>query len=212
MKKLMVVFCIVLLTLPLTSLAEEEPILPALRERKTLHSSYNPDAFVPEDIITRILTAAFSMPTGGGQFYVVTDRGIMAAMRGGNPWSQALETCPCVIVVAADESLAFYPELQEMDAGLASGAILAQATAEGLTTCVLSIAPQQERIRSVREALQMPDTITPVMMIAMGYPVADAVSSASVDGWNDGQVYWFNSQENSELHQLSDLLQANEET
>ena len=194
MKKLISVFCILLLTLPLMSLAEEEGVLPALKERQTLHGRYDPDTAVPEEIITRILSAAFSMPTGGGQrsleFYVVTDRETMAAMRGGNPWSQALETCPCVIVVAANDSQAFYPELQEMDAGLAAGAILVQASAEGLTTCVLSISPQQERIHSVRAALQMPETMTPVMMIAMGYPSTDAISSASVDGWDDQQVHW----------------------
>ncbi len=194
MKKMIAVICVALLALPLSGLTEENGILPALGERRTLHNRYDPDNSVPEDAIIRILSAAFSMPTGGDQrsleFYVITDRGAMAAMRGGNPWSQALETCPCVIVVASDESRAIYPELQEMDAGLAAGAILVQATREGLTTCVLSIAPQQERIRSVRGALQMQDNLTPVIMVAMGHPAADAVASASVNGWDGQQVHW----------------------
>lgn len=193
MRKLAIVLCALLLAWPFTCLAEETGILPALEQRQTLHSHYDPDHMVSESALTSILTAAFSMPTGGGQrsleFYVVQDRDTLSAMRGGNPWSQALVTCPCVIVVAADENRAVYPELQEMDAGLAAGAILAQATAEGLTTCVLSISPQQERIRSVREALGMSDTTTPILMIALGYPAADAVSSASVYGWNGAQVH-----------------------
>ena len=73
----------------------------------------------------------------------------MQEMKGGNPWSQALDTAPCVIVVTADQDSAFYDELLEMDAGIAAGAMLIQAADLGLTTCILSIAPQEERIRSV---------------------------------------------------------------
>ena len=114
----------------------------------------------------------------------------MRAMQGGNPYSQALESAPCVIVIAGDMRKALYPELQEMDAGLAAGAILAQASETGLSTCVLSISPQAERIESVMNALSMEPSLMPILMIAAGYPAEDAYSSASVDGWDDSRVHW----------------------
>ena len=175
------------------SAEQEASILPALWNRTTLHSQYHTERNLSDAQITALLKAGFSMPTSGGQrsldFFVVTDRETMRAMQGGNPYSQALETVPCVIVIAADNGRAFYEELQEMDAGLAAGAILAQASELGLSTCVLSIAPQSQRISSVQTALHMPDSYLPLLMIAVGYPAADAVSSASVDTWKDAQVH-----------------------
>ena len=182
-----IVVIIAALCLMTTAMAD----IPA-KDRTTLHSGYDATTLVPEEMINAILSAAFSMPTGGGQraleFFVVTDRSTMQEMKGGNPWSQALDTAPCVIVVTADGDSAYYDELLEMDAGIAAGAMLIQAADLGLTTCILSIAPQEERIRSVRTALET-DTL-PILMMAVGYPAVDTYSSASVDGWNDAQVHW----------------------
>ena len=77
-----------------------------------------------------------------------------------------------------------------MAAGLAAGAILTQAYEMVLTTCVLSIAPQPQRMESVRSALNMPYSFTPILMIAVGYPSADAVTSASVESWDDIQIHF----------------------
>ena len=169
-------------------------LLPALTNRTTLHSRFDAGKLLAEEEIQLILQAAFTMPTGGDQqsleFYVVTERNTMAEMRGGNPWSQALETASCVIVIAANNEIAHYPELQEMDAGLAAGAMLVQASSLRLTSCVLSISPQEQRISSIRAALSIPETITPILMVAFGYPDADAVSSASVENWEDRRVHW----------------------
>ncbi len=39
-------------------------------------------------------------------------------------------------------------------------------------------------------ALDMPDSFTPVLMIAVGYPAADVLTSASVESWNDHQIHY----------------------
>lgn len=162
--------------------------------RTTLHSRYDSGRQVTDTQISELLNAAFSMPTGGNQraleFFVVTDREKLRDMKGGNPYSQALDSAPCVIVIAADTESAFYDELLEMDAGIAAGGILLQAADMDLSSCVLSIAPQEERIRSVRSVLNMEDNLRPILMIALGYPEADAVSSASVSNWDESQVHW----------------------
>ena len=189
----MLILCFVIALVSGGCAEEETTVLPALRNRTTLHSSYDKDRNLSDEQITALLKAGFTMPTGGGQrsldFFVVTDREPLTAMRGGNPYSQALETAPCVIVVAADNSRAYYEELQEMDAGLAAGAVLAQASEMELATCVLSISPQPQRVSSVQTALHMPESYTPILMIAVGYPMVDTYSSASVDGWDDHQIH-----------------------
>ena len=162
--------------------------------RTTLHSGYDTEHSLTEEQISGLLNAAFSMPTGGNQraleFFVVTDRESLSKMKGGNPYSQALDSAPCVIVIAADTGSAFYEELLEMDAGIAAGAILLQAADFNLSTCVLSIAPQQERIHSVRSALGMDESLLPVLMIAVGYPDPDAVSGASVNNREESRINW----------------------
>lgn len=183
-------FFIIIMVLIVGSACADVPY----ESRRTLHSGYSISNPVSDKDITLLLSAAFSMPTGGNQraldFYVVTDREKMLEMKGGNPYSQALDSAPCVIVIAADTEAAWYEELLEMDAGLSAGAILLEAADLGLTTCVLSIAPQSERILSVRSALDIPESMLPVMMIAVGYPEADAISGASTGNWSDEQVHW----------------------
>ncbi len=162
--------------------------------RTTLHNQYDSDRQVTDTQISELLNAAFSMPTGGNQraleFFVVTGREKLRDMKGGNPYSQALDSAPCVIVIAADTESAFYDELLEMDAGIAAGGILLQAADMDLSSCVLSIAPQEERIRSVRSVLNMGDNLRPILMIALGYPETDAVTGASVSNWDESQVHW----------------------
>ena len=162
--------------------------------RTTLHDHYDPDQPVGTEQITGLLNAAFSMPTGGNQraleFYVVTDRETLMNMKRENAYYWALETAPCVIVIAADTDIAFFDEILEADAGIAAGAILLQAADYGLCTCVLAVAPYQEKIQSVREALNLEETHQPILLVAVGYPDEDAVSGASVSNWNESQIYW----------------------
>ena len=112
----------------------------------------------------------------------------MRKMQEGHPYASALSTSPLVIVVSGDMADAYYPELLEMDAGLAAGAILMEAADRSLATCVLSISPQEKRIESVRAALSLPETLRPILMVAVGYPSEDARTSASIRPLDDVSV------------------------
>jgi nitroreductase len=74
-------------------------------------------------------------------------------------------------------------------AGLAAMAMIVQAPDIGLSSCVLSISPQEERVSSAKSALSMPANYTPVLMVAFGYPAADAASGASVETYKESQVH-----------------------
>lgn len=179
------------LSLSLPGVAEEARS-ESLYGRTTLHGDFD-TAPLEEEAIDLLLRAGFSGPTGGNQrsldFFVVTDRAVMRGIQEGHPFASALDTAPLVIVIAGDESTARYPELHEMDSGIAAMAMMVQAADLGLASCVLSISPQESRVNSARSALSMPDTMTPVLMVAFGYPATDAVSSASVEAYNAAQVH-----------------------
>lgn len=177
---------LLVLSLPMAGVAE------VLYERMTLHSGFDSTP-LEDDVTQRLLEAGFSAPTGGDQrslvFFAVTDRAAMQQMQEGHPYASALDSAPLVVVIAGDEGKARYPELQEMDSGLAAMAMMVQAAEIGLSSCVLSISPQESRIDSARQALAMPDSFRPVLMVAFGYADADVTSSASVYNYDAARVY-----------------------
>lgn len=160
---------------------------------RTTARSFSND-LVSDEQTESLIRAAFTSPTGGNQraweFIVVTDREIMKEIQTGHPYSEALDTAPLVIIVAANESGAGYQDLLEFDSGIATQSILIQASELGLSSVAMSIAPQEERIQAVVSAVNLPDHIVPHMMVAIGYPETDGVSSASVDYFDEGKVHY----------------------
>ncbi|QQO07779.1 nitroreductase family protein [Breznakiella homolactica] len=159
---------------------------------RTTARSFSPEP-VTEEQIDLLLRAAFASPTGGNQrsweFIVVTDRKAMAVIQEGHPFAQALDTAPLLIIVAGNEQSARYRELLEFDSGIATQAILIQAAELGLSSVAMSIAPQEARIGAAARAADLPDYVVPHIMIAVGHPASDAVSSASVNFYSAQKVH-----------------------
>ena len=149
---------------------------------------------VRQDQIDLLIKAGFAAPTGGNQhaceFIIVTDKATMLNMKKGNPYSGALDTAPLTIVVSVNQNTAIYPELLVMDAGIAVQSILVQASSLGLASVPMSIAPQESRVQGVSTALNLPSGIVPQIMISIGTPAPDAVSSASTSYYDDRRVHY----------------------
>jgi nitroreductase len=172
--------------------AEQTNILDGIFDRKTARQFSQIE--VTQEQISLLLKAAFSSPTGGNQrsweFIVVTDRNTMINMKRGNPYSQALDTAPLVIVIAVNTQTAAFPELLTIDAGIAAQSILVQASKLGLTSVPMSIAPQKIRIEGVSQALNIPAGIIPQIMICLGQPSVDTVSSASTSFYSESKIHY----------------------
>jgi nitroreductase len=172
--------------------AEEPKNFDGIFDRKTART-FSPNRVTNEQI-ELILKAAFAAPTGGNQrsceFIVVTDRNTMINMKRGNPYSQALDTAPLAIVIAVNTKTAIYPELLALDAGMAVQSMLVQAAKLGLASVPMSIAPQRNRIQGVSDALNIPGEVIPQMMICIGQPSTDAVSSASTNYYDKNRVHY----------------------
>lgn len=190
MKKVLCIALVLVLAMTTCALAEKADVL---YERTTIHANGKYDTTaLPDETVDLLLHAAFSAPSGGNQqsnnYYVVTDRELMKIIQEGHPYAQPLDTAPLVIIVAGDEATCTFPELLEMDAGLSAGAMQVQATALGLSSCVLSIFPQEERVNAVRKAVNMPETMKPVLMVAFGTADVDTVATASVENYTADRV------------------------
>ena len=186
------------------ALADEESKAPEggveeIYARTTLHAGFDPESPLTEEEIALILNAAFAAPTGGNQraidFFPVTDREILDKLGAAHKNYMAPQSAPFVVVIARATDREKFPELIEMDAGLAAGSMLTQAAALGISTCCLSIAPQCDREFNVVNALNIPyATINspmyePIMMVAFGRPSTDVDASASVLNYNAAQVH-----------------------
>ncbi len=64
--------------------------------------------------------------------------------------------------------------------------ILLEATDQGLGTCWLGIYPKPERVSVVKEIYQIPESVTPLCIIAVGYPDEDKETK---DGYDHSRVH-----------------------
>jgi nitroreductase len=167
-------------------------VIDGIFDRKTARE-FSPHT-VAREHIDLLVKAAFAAPTGANQrsceFIIVTDRDVMATMKKGNPYSQALDTAPLAIVIAVNVKTAAFPELLTMDAGMAAQNILVQASELGLASVPMSIAPQKIRIEGVSQALHIPAEIVPHIMICIGQPLTDAISSASANFYDAHKIHY----------------------
>ena len=127
-------------------------IIDALADRQTLHgldgSMYNPDQPVSEQDIRSILTAGFSAPTAVGQqcleFVVVTDREAMLPILDHNENANELKSCPALICLVEHDGEDTRSRFYQYDSGIAAMAMVTQASALGLCSCIMSMKTEEK--------------------------------------------------------------------
>ena len=100
-------------------------------------------------------------------------------MQENHNYSWGLYTAPLVIVVAGNNERGDFGILHTVDGSMAAMAMMTQATAMGLSACLVSVAPIPAHMESVAAALNMPDYMDPVAMVTFGFPTVDAWTNAS---------------------------------
>ena len=154
---------------------------------------YDASKQIPDSDLQLILKAAFASPTAdnsrAAEFIVVQDRNKIINLKEGNPYASQLNTAPTVIVIAVNEKTIVHNDLAALDAGIAAQSIMIQAAELGYASVPMSIAPQETRVKNTRSVLGLPNYVTPYIMVVVGFPAADAVTSASTDYWNDSKVH-----------------------
>ena len=135
------------------------------------------DRPVAADTIEMLLRAGMAAPTAVNKqpwhFVVVNDRAKLDELGGNGRQSQMWQESTLAIVVCGDMDKALEGPAQAFwvqDCSAATENILLAAHALGLGAVWTGCYPMEERMTSVRQVLNLPESIIPLCVIVMGYP------------------------------------------
>ncbi len=167
--------------------------------RRRMVRAYEPDRPVARETLNELLSLAIRAPSAGysqgWQFLVlddITSRDrfwAATATPATDTWLAGMKTAPALIVVLSDKEayLERYAEKDKgwvdraedrwpvpywhIDAGMAALLILLGAVDHALGGCFFGVPP--ERLDELRAAFAIPDRLTPIGVVSVGYPAPD---------------------------------------
>lgn len=144
---------------------------------------------VEQKKIEMLLKAAMAAPSASNrkpwQFVVVTQRGTLDALAEAHPYGKMLFEAPLCISVCGD--LTEMEPYWVQDCSAATENLLLAATGLGLGAVWLGVYPRDQRVAAVRATLALPDHITPLNLISIGYPAEEKEPRTQYD---ESRVHW----------------------
>lgn len=132
------------------------------------------DQDVADEVIEKILRAAMAAPSAGNEqpwhFVVMRDRGRLEAITEFHEYAFMLKQAPVAIAVCADTALEKFDGFWVQDCSAAVENMLLAATDLGLGSVWLGIHPVPERVDGLARLLNVPRSVVPFAVIALGYP------------------------------------------
>ncbi len=145
---------------------------------------------VEQEKIEKILQAAMQAPTAGNQqaweFYVVSNPNVLKQLSTAHPDAGPAGNAPFSIVVVYKDGGRF-PELNDVDAAIATENIWLEATELGLGAVMLAVAPFQDRMERVDTILDLPNDKHSFAIIPIGYPMGE---KAQTNRFDEKKVYY----------------------
>ena len=149
------------------------------------------DRPISADTLETLLKAGMAAPTAVNKqpwaFVVTTGRDALDSLATLQP---RLKTAAAAITVCGDMTRAIEGEGRDFwvqDCSAATENILLAAHALGLGAVWTGVYPIAERVGNVSRALALPDSVVPMCIIAVGYPVADQEPK---DKWDPSKVHY----------------------
>ena len=134
------------------------------------------DRPVKKEKTLAILRAAMQAPSAGNQqpweFYVVTNKEKLEALSKVHPYAGMTKDAPAAIV-AVYRKECMLPDYAQIDLSIAMENLWLETGAQGLGGVWLGIAPLEERMKSVEEILNIPDTMRAFAIFPYGYPAEE---------------------------------------
>ncbi len=132
---------------------------------------------VSDDMIKKLIEAGVHAPSARNfqpwHFIVLSDKDKMKKITEVHPNAGMLSRAPLGILVCGDMKLQDSEGYMAQDLSAVTQNILLAAHAHGLGSVWLGVFPRQERIKGIREILEIPDHILPFSLIAIGYPAEE---------------------------------------
>ncbi|MFT3739673.1 MAG: flavin reductase [Breznakibacter sp.] len=180
---------------------EEPAYTPVIHENPTLATIYNrksvrryTDRKVGQEQLTELTKAGMAAPTARDKrpwaFVAITDRSLLDKLADALPHAKMLKQATAAVVVCGDLDKALTGDAQAywvQDCSAATQNILLAAESMGLGAVWTGVHPIKERVATVVELLNLPASIIPLNVIAVGYPTGE---DKSKDKWEAANVHW----------------------
>mgnify|MGYP001769731856 CR=1 FL=1 len=113
-------------------------------------------------------------PSAGNQqpwhFVIISNREILNEIPKFHPYSKMLAQSPVAILVCGDINTEKHKGYWIQDCSAATENILLAIHTLGLGAVWLGIHPREDRVDGIKKLLNLPDNISPLALIALGYP------------------------------------------
>lgn len=176
------------------SASDAEAALNCIMTRASVRS-YTKEA-VADSIIEKILKAGMAAPTAANrqpwEFVVINDQALKDSITDDFQWTKMVKGSAFSIVVCGNMNKAFDGDTPVrgnwvLDCSAASENMLLAAHALGLGGVWCGIYPEEDRVKTLRDILSLPDSLQPLNVIAFGYPEEKPVPK---DKWNPAAVHY----------------------
>lgn len=149
------------------------------------------DKRVEDEKIERILRAAMQAPSAGNQqgweFIVVRDKETLERLTEVSPYYKMIKDSDVTIIVLGNKKEMRWPQYWEQDLGAATQNLMLQAVEEGLGSVWLGVAPEEDRMNSMREIFDIPEGVEAYAAVPMGYPIDE---NKFIDRWAEKKVHF----------------------
>ncbi|NLC76387.1 MAG: nitroreductase family protein [Clostridia bacterium] len=146
---------------------------------------------VSDEAVRKLLKAAMAAPSAGNQqpweFIVIRDKATFARIMEFHPYSTPLKEADLAIVVCGNTVGEKHPGFWVQDCSAATQNILLEAQHLGLGAVWLGVYPREDRVKGVKAIFNLPDTVIPLAIVAIGYP---AEQKEPVDRFDPVKVHY----------------------
>ncbi len=149
---------------------------------------------VEKEKVDLILKSAMSAPSAVNLqpwlFNVIDDRNLLDDLAQNLPYSKMLLSAPLAIIVCGDIDKAandWELDFWVQDCSAAAENILIAAESLELGAVWTAVYPAQDRVKIVKDILNMPANFMPLTVIPIGYPAGHNLPS---DKWSDDKIHY----------------------
>lgn len=166
---------------------EDNPTLETIFNRKSVrkYTERPVDKEMLETLVRAGMAAPSSRDRRPWEFIIVTDRNLLDTMGDGLPLARMLKETKQAIIVCGDTIKS--NNAWQLDCSAAAQNVLLAAESMGLGAVWTAAYPYPERMKVVRDALQLPEHIVPLTVIPVGYPVG---MEKTKDKFNKKQMHY----------------------
>ncbi|MGD9638788.1 MAG: nitroreductase family protein [Alphaproteobacteria bacterium] len=155
----------------------------ALITRKSVRS-FTPSK-IEDEKLTKILEAAMQAPSAGRQlpweFVVMTDREKLDQIGNFHKWASMTKEAPLGIVVCGNPDKEKHKGTWIQDCSASMENLLLAAHGLGLGGVWLGIYPEEDRMKGLKELLNLPENILPLGIAVIGYPIGNPKTESRYD-------------------------------